>query len=712
MAISRALRQGLLPRLLLEGGMCQRCSSLLVRSKINFGSSSTFRGPSFSARSYSFLPASSSHHKTHHGKPARFTQQDIFKTTGSTRLPARLQFGSHSHIDGRELDMKFWPIIREMVGHIWPKDHPALKARVVGAVSLLVGAKLLNVQVPFFFKYAVDWLGNPLNFDTPQGTIVTAATALILGYGAARISASGFNEMRNAVFSKVAQSSIRRVASRTFLHLHSLDLSFHLSRKTGDLFRAVDRGTRGINFILSALVFNIFPTVFEVGLVSAILAYNFGSVFAACSVSTIALYTALTFAITQWRTKFRVQMNEADSEGGTKAIDSLLNFETVKYFNNEKYEAEQYDKSLAKYEAASLKTTTSLALLNFSQQAVFGTALTAIMLLASQGIMEGTMTVGDLVMVNGLLFQLSMPLNFLGTVYREVRQALVDMQSMFKLLNINSAVKDSPDSQQLTLPIEAATVKFEDVVFGYTDERMILNGLSFEAHAGKKLAIIGGSGSGKSTIIRLMFRFFETMSGRISVGGVPVTDATLDSLRRQFAIVPQDCVLFNDTVYHNVSYGNLSASRSEVEEAADMAGLTKAIRNMPKGWETQVGERGLKLSGGEKQRVAIARAILKNAPILVYDEATSSLDSITEKQILEDMRKVMHNKTSIFIAHRLSTIQDADEILVLADGAVAERGSHSELLRDPLSHYSQLWHNQNKAALSDSDDGGDEEPTK
>jgi ATP-binding cassette subfamily B (MDR/TAP) protein 7 len=619
-----------------------------------------------------------------------------------------MQFGAFSHIDGRELDLKFWPIIKEMVGHIWPKEHPSLKARVVGALGLLVGAKLLNVQVPFFFKYAVDYLGNPVNFNTPQGTIVTMATALILGYGAARISASGFNEMRNAVFSKVAQSSIRRVAKRTFLHLHSLDLSFHLSRKTGDLFRAVDRGTRGINFILSALVFNIFPTIFEVGLVSAILAVKCGWTFAACSISTIALYTILTFAVTQWRTKFRVQMNKADSEGGTKAIDSLLNFETVKYFNNEKYEAEEYDRSLAKYEAASLKTTVSLALLNFSQQAVFGAALTSIMLLASNGIMQGTMTVGDLVMVNGLLFQLSVPLHFLGTVYREVRQALVDMQSMFNLLNINAGVTDSPGARQLTLPVENATVKFEDVRFGYTDDRMILNGLSFEASAGKKLAIIGGSGSGKSTIIRLMYRFFEPMDGRVLVGGVPVNEATLNSLRRQFAIVPQDCVLFNDTIYHNVSYGNLLADRSEVEEAANLAGLTEAIGRMPKGWETQVGERGLKLSGGEKQRVAIARAILKNAPILVYDEATSSLDSITEKQILDDMQKVTHNKTSIFIAHRLSTIQDADEILVLEDGRVAERGNHTQLLLNPRSRYSELWHNQNQAALSS--EGLEEEP--
>ncbi|XP_065057329.1 iron-sulfur clusters transporter ABCB7, mitochondrial-like [Rhopilema esculentum] len=594
------------------------------------------------------------------------------------------------------------PIIKTMVGYVWPSDKPALKVRVVAALSLLLGAKLLNVQVPFLFKYAVDYLNNaPLVISDAETAAVSMATILLLGYGTARAGSSLFNELRNAVFAKVAQHSIRKMAMTTFLHLHSLDLSYHLSRKTGMLSKAIDRGTRGISFFLSALVFNIAPTIFEVSLVSGILAWKCGFPFAVTSISCIAAYAAFTLLFTQWRTKFRIQMNKADNEAGTKAIDSLINYETVKYFNNESFEAAQYGKLLKNYNEASLKTTTSLAALNFGQNVIFSTALTGIMLLASQGIMKGTMTVGDLVMVNGLLFQLSVPLNFLGSVYRDLRQALVDMQTMFDLLSIKSAIKVKENSFPLVLdpkPVNPLVV-FDNVKFGYLPDRKILNGMNLEIRGGCKTAIVGGSGSGKSTIVRLLYRFYDPDEGRILIAGNDIRDVTLESLRKNIGIVPQDQVLFHDTIYYNILYGRTSATANEVFEAAKMADMHSAILAMPRGYETQVGERGLKLSGGEKQRVAISRAILKNAPLLVYDEATSSLDSITEKNILSSLSSITKNKTSIFIAHRLSTVVDAEEIIVLEEGKVRERGNHHTLLKDTNTMYSYLWSKQHEPQI-------------
>ncbi|KAL4648840.1 ATP-binding cassette sub-family B member 7, mitochondrial [Arapaima gigas] len=602
----------------------------------------------------------------------------------------------------KEVDTK--KILAAMLSYVWPKDRPDLRTRVAISLGLLAGAKMTNIMVPFMFKYAVDGLnqmsGNMLNLSEAPNTVATMATAVLIGYGVSRAGAALFNELRNAVFGKVAQSSIRRIAKNVFLHLHNLDLGFHLSRQTGALSKAIDRGTRGISFVLSALVFNLGPTVFEMALVSTILYYKCGGQFALVTLGTLSAYTAFTIAVTQWRTRFRIEMNKADNEAGNAAIDSLLNYETVKYFNNEKYEAERYDGFLKIYESSSLKTTSTLAMLNFGQSAIFTIGLTSIMVLASKGIMAGTLTVGDLVMVNGLLFQLSLPLNFLGTVYRETRQALIDMNTLFSLLSVDTKIKEKELAPPLLVTPQEATIRFEDVYFEYLEGQKVLNGVSFEVPAGKKVAIVGGSGSGKSTIVRLLFRFYEPQQGSIYIAGQNIRDVSLESLRRAVGVVPQDAVLFHNTIFYNLRYGNIHASPEEVYKVARLAGIHDAILKMPYGYETQVGERGLKLSGGEKQRVAIARAILKNPPILLYDEATSSLDSITEENILSSMKEMVKDRTSVFIAHRLSTIVDADEIIVLSKGKVAERGTHETLLNTPGSLYSDLWNTQNSRVLN------------
>lgn len=592
-------------------------------------------------------------------------------------------------------------IIKQMLQYVWPKNRPNIKRRVVVSLALLITGKIISIQAPILFKNVIDFMNDNsedrkkmFNLDTPQETVFTMACALIMGYGAARAGSALFNELRNSIFAKVASESIRRVAVNVFSHLHKLDLQYHLNRQTGALSRSIDRGSRGINFVLTSLVFNVVPTIFEVALVSSLLYYKCGGQFALVTLGCISSYAAFTFAFTRWRTKFRVQMNSAESQAGSRSIDSLINFETVKYFNNEAHESRRYDELLKQYQTASLKTTTSLAALNFGQQAIFSGALTWIMIMSAEQIVTGQTSVGDLVMVNGLLFQLQMPLNFLGTVYREVRQSLIDMQAMFGLMNIKSAITSKPDAPRLILKPNTASIVFDNVHFGYNEGRNVLNGMDFEVPAGKKIAIVGGSGCGKSTIVRLLYRFYDPLSGRVLINGQDIRDVDVDSLRKQIAVVPQDAVLFHDTIKYNIHYGNFDAPEDKVIAASQLAELNETINTWPRLYDTQVGERGLKLSGGEKQRVAIARAILKDSPILVFDEATSSLDSITEAKIMTALRRAVENRTSVMIAHRLGTVANADQILVLDHGKIIERGTHRQLLSKPSSLYAHLWSQQ------------------
>ncbi|PIC50197.1 hypothetical protein B9Z55_001197 [Caenorhabditis nigoni] len=594
-----------------------------------------------------------------------------------------------------------YQLVQRLLKYVWPKDKPEIKRRVLVALSLLVAAKLANVSVPFLLRDVVNYYNGKapeflkLTFDgTASQTIFTAGIATCIAYGLARATSAAFNELRNAVFAKVAQNSVRSISRSIFLHLHSLDLSFHLNRQTGALSKAIDRGTRGMSFVLSSLIFNLIPTAVEIGMVSALFTGTLGAEFAYMTMGSIGMYGVATLGITRWRTKFRHQMNQADNDAGNKAIDSLINYETVKYFNNEKFEADRYDHFLKKYEGASLKTTSSLALLNFTQNAIFSGALIGVMCMAGNRIAAGDFTIGDLILANTLLFQLSIPLNFLGSVYREVRQGLVDMNQMFSLLTLKPKIVEASDAKKLEITGNHITLNFEDVHFGYLPEKPILQGLNLEIPAGKKVAIVGGSGSGKSTIVRLLYRLYDTESGTVKINGEETRDLTLDSLRQSISIVPQDSVLFHDTIYYNLAYGRPSASKEEVIQAAKMADLHESVLRMPNGYETLVGERGLKLSGGEKQRVAIARAILKNAPFVIYDEATSSLDAITEANIMKALKGAVEKRTSLFIAHRLATIVDADIIYVLQEGKVVEKGSHFDLLaQDGL--YAELWRSQN-----------------
>jgi ATP-binding cassette subfamily B protein len=582
---------------------------------------------------------------------------------------------------------------RMVFPYLWPRDSLEMRVRVVLAMAFLVGAKLATVAVPVFFKEAVDSLT-----VTPREVGAVAAAVplgLIMAYGLARVLSLTFGELRDGVFAKVAQRAIRRAALAVFRHLHGLSLRFHLDRQTGGLTRALERGTRGIDTMLRFSLFSIAPTVVEITLVCAILWRLFDVWFAVATLATVVGYIAFTFTVSEWRTKFRRKMNEEDSRANTKAIDSLLNYETVKYFGNEEHEAQRYDEALRQYEMAAVTSMQTLGMLNIGQSAIIATGLTVMMAMAANGIVHGELTLGDFVMVNTYLLQLYQPLNFFGFVYREMKQSVADMEAMFRLLRIDREVADSPAARPLA--VSGGEVRFAGVGFAYDPRRQILDHVDFTVPAGRTVAIVGPSGAGKSTIGRLLFRFYDVSAGQLLIDGQDVRDVTQASLRAAIGVVPQDTVLFNDTIFYNIAYGRPDASPQEVEEAARLAHIHDFVTSLPDGYQTTVGERGLKLSGGEKQRVAIARTILKDPPILLFDEATSALDTHTEREIQANLREVSRGRTTLVIAHRLSTVIDADEILVLDGGRVVERGRHGDLLALGGA-YAALWARQQAAA--------------
>ena len=578
--------------------------------------------------------------------------------------------------------------LRALLPYLWPKDSLNFRIRVVVALGLLVAAKIVNVYVPILYKQAVDIL------SAEGAAVLVLPLGLLFAYGLARVMVVVFGELRDAVFAKVSQRAIRSVALETFRHLHRLSLRFHLDRQTGGLSRTIERGTKGIEFLLTFMLFNILPTLLEIVLVCSILWRLYGIWFALVTFVTIAGYIAFTLLVTEWRIIFRREMNKRDSEANTKAIDSLLNFETVKYFNNEEHEARRFDVSLQQFEAAAVRSKTSLSCVNIGQGTVIAVGLTIVMIMAGNGVVDGSMTIGDFVLVNAYLIQLYLPLNFLGFVYREIKQSLTDMENMFELLNVKGEIVDAPDAK--TLEVGAGVVAFENVNFGYDPRRPILAQVSFKVQTGQSIAIVGPSGAGKSTISRLLLRFYDADSGRITVDGQDVREVTQDSLRGAMGIVPQDTVLFNDTIYYNIAYGRPGASPSEIESAARLASIHDFVQSLPEGYQTVVGERGLKLSGGEKQRVAIARTILKDPSIMIFDEATSALDSHTEKEIQAALKQVSADCTTLVIAHRLSTVVEADEILVLEAGRIVERGRHRALLAKK-GVYAAMWAKQQEA---------------
>jgi ATP-binding cassette subfamily B protein len=572
-----------------------------------------------------------------------------------------------------------WDTIRSLLPYLWQ-----FKGRIGIALAFLILAKLANIGVPVALKHIVD----ALDRGSGQALAVGLPLALLIGYGLLRLGTNLFNELRNAVFARASQRSIREIALKVFKHLHALTLRFHLDRQTGGLSRDLERGTRSISQLLHYLVFSILPTFFEVAVVIGILLVNYDPSFALITLATVVLYVVYTVLVTNWRTKFRVWMNRADSNANSRAIDSLINYETVKYFGNEEHEARHYDERLQEWERASVKSQTSLALLNIGQGIIIASGLTLLLVLAGQGVVAGTMTLGDFVMVNAFLIQLYIPLNFLGSIFREVKHCLTDVERMFNLMDESPEVVERPDAP--ALDVGDGNVAFEHVDFGYRHERKVLHDVSFRIRPGSKVAVVGTSGAGKSTLARLLFRFYDVNDGRITINGHDIRDVTLDSLRAAIGIVPQDTVLFNDTVYYNILYGRPDASREEVVEAARLAHIHDFVMSLPDGYETVVGERGLKLSGGEKQRVAIARTVLKRPKILIFDEATSALDSRSEKSILAALAEVAANHTTLAIAHRLSTVVDSDEIIVLEHGRVVERGTHQDLVRRG-GVYAHMW---------------------
>lgn len=620
----------------------------------------------------------------------KFLFTDSVKST-TMALPMKQKTSPPNTSSNLDLDNEpnnnHWRTLGVLGAHLWPENQNALRMRVIISMVSLVLGKLLNVYVPFLLKESIDQLS-----QTQQ--ILAVPVALILAYGLARIMVSVFGELRDFIFVPVAQHAQRVIALRTFQHLHNLSLDFHLARQTGGLSRVIERGTRGIQFVLNFMTFNIVPTLFEIILVTGILVYYFNWFFATVIFSTIFVYIVSTLLVTEWRIKYRREMNQSENQANTKAIDSLINYETVKYFGNEEHEYQRFDQSLAVYEKAAIKGQMSLSALNLIQSLIIGFGLIVIMILTGRGVVAGTYTVGDFVMVNTYLIQLYMPLHFLGFVYREIKNSLVDMEKMFQLVDVHASVSDSP--QAIKLDKIVGQVEFDNVCFSYQPEREILKNVSFTIQPGQTVAVVGPSGSGKSTLARLLFRFYDVNSGEIRVDGKPLPLLQQKSLRSQIGVVPQDTVLFNDSIGYNIQYGRPTATQAELEAAAHMAKIHDFIQSLPQGYKTPVGERGLKLSGGEKQRVAIARTILKNPAILIFDEATSALDSHKEKEIQASLDEVSVNRSTLVIAHRLSTVIDAHEILVLKAGQIVERGKHQELL-NKKGEYHSLWIKQQQS---------------
>ena len=584
-----------------------------------------------------------------------------------------------------------WRIIRRVAPYLWSEDEPWVRRRVVLAMLLLLGAKLIAVATPVFYKAAVDALGGEAR--DAAWTLGAGAVGLTVAYGMARLMNVGFQQARDAAFAKVGQRALRRLALETFRHVHALSLSYHLTRRTGGLSRVIERGVKAVDFLLRFLLFSIAPLILELLMVGVILWLAFDIWYLVVVAGVIAAYVAFTFRVTEWRVKLRRDMNDQDTDANQKAIDSLLNYETVKYFGAEEREAARYDRSMAGYERAALLTAYSLSFLNVGQSVLITGGLVAVMVMAATGVQAGTMTVGDFVMVNAYIIQITMPLNLLGTVYREIRQALVDMGEMFDLLDRPPDVRERAGAQAIA--IEGADVRLENVRFGYDPARPVLKGVTLDVPAGRTVAVVGPSGAGKSTIGRLLFRFYDVQAGRITIDGQDIRDVTLDSLHAAIGVVPQDTVLFNDTIGYNIGYGRDDVSEAEIEAAARAAQIHEFITALPDGYATKVGERGLKLSGGEKQRVGIARTLLKDPPILLLDEATSALDTETERDIQDALARAAEGRTVIMIAHRLSTLAGADRIVVLDDGRVVEQGSHADLLaRD--GRYAALWRRQSE----------------
>ena len=598
----------------------------------------------------------------------------------------------HGSADSKTPGRGDWRVIRDLLPYLLE-----YRFRVAIALSCLISAKVVNLGIPIVMKELIDSLD--INTSSPQALLVVPL-GIILAYGLLRISASLFTEMREALFAKVTQNAVRKVALQVFEHLHSLALSFHLARQTGGVSRDIERGTRGIQSLISYSLYSILPTLIEFCLVLGYFAYSYDIWFAVITLAALVLYIAFTIVVTEWRTHYRRTMNDMDSKANQKAIDSLLNFETVKYFGNEAFEANRYDENLLRYQAAAVKSQKTLAFLNLGQQIIIAVGLMLILWRATVGVVNGSMTLGDLVLVNTLMIQLYIPLNFLGVIYREIKQSLTDMDRMFSLLNTDKEIADSPDAKPLEIQNQdrGPDVRFEHVSFHYDAKREILRDVSFNIPAGTITAVVGQSGAGKSTLARLLFRFYDVQSGEILIDGQNIQNVTQASLRKAIGIVPQDTVLFNDTIGYNIAYGNPSATIEEVQEAARAAQIDGFIKRLPEGYDTQVGERGLKLSGGEKQRVAIARTLLKKPAMLIFDEATSALDSKTERAFQEELLSLAKNRTTLIIAHRLSTIIHADQILVMDHGQIVERGTHEELLAHQ-GKYADMWQMQERASL-------------